>query len=92
MWIDVQHITLEDLNEDTRLIVEVVGMEVALKIVEELGGTRLHVQSPRVIWQRQARRRALVLYTGDNLIEVCRATGLSVRQLRRLLRTEETSS
>lgn len=86
MLIDPDQVALTDLNEDTRMIAEVIGKEMTLKLVEVLGGTRLHIQSPRPLLQRQVREQALKLYDGTNAVAVCQATGLNARQLRRIVR------
>lgn len=86
MQLTPENITHTDLNEDTRMICEVIGMEATLKLVEIYGGTRLCIQSPVSLRQRVQRERARELYDGTNAYEVCQATGLNPRRLRRLIR------
>ena len=84
--LSTEHVRPEDLTADTRMIAEVIGLEATVKLIDALGGTRLHIQSPQPLLDRVRREMALSLYDGTNEVEVCRATGLSVRQLRRVVR------
>ena len=50
------YITYEDLNEDGRLVWDVLGKEAALKLIFAAGGVRLYLPSPYRL-EALARRR-----------------------------------
>lgn len=89
MQLTPEKIRESDLNEDTRMICEVIGMEATLRLIEIYGGTRLHIQSPVSLRQRIQRERAREMYDGTNALEVCQATGLNPRRLRELIKKQQ---
>ena len=70
------YIRYEDLNEDGRLVWDVLGREAALKLIFAVGGTRLYLPSPYRLEARARRRLARELEArGLSRQEVLRVAG-----------------
>ncbi|QXD17020.1 hypothetical protein GQ464_008835 [Rhodocaloribacter litoris] len=72
----LEHIRYEDLNEDGRLVWDVLGREATLELIEAVGGGRIYLQAPHKLRARVRRRLAREML----------AEGLTPDEVRRRLR------
>ncbi|WP_072715505.1 hypothetical protein [Rhodothermus profundi] len=78
-WAYVQY---EDLNEDGRLVWDVLGKEAALKLISAVGGVRLYLQNASRLERRARQRMAReLLARGEDPEKVRRKVRIPLRQL-----------
>ena len=79
-----QEIRLDQLPEEMKELCEVIGFENVRKLMEAYGGCTLYIPCRVVATVRNA--FVLERYNGQNTAELARKTGLTVRQIQRLVK------
>lgn len=75
---DLLHdLTPDDLQGDLRDIAEICGMDVAVRLVEEFGGTTISVPQKRNAFKIAIQRYVVEHYNGTNATELARDLGIS---------------
>lgn len=70
-------VTPEDLNGDLAIVAEQCGLDVAVRLVQHMGGTQLSL--PKYALKRTARRFIRTHYDGTNAKMLALATGMTER-------------
>jgi len=87
------YIRYEDLNEDGRLVWDVLGKEAALKLISAVGGVRLYLQDASRLERRARLRMAReLLARGEDPEEVRRKVRMPVERLKMLTITPVVTS
>lgn len=79
-----REIRLDEIPEDLKDLVELVGMDAVLKMMEYLGGCVIYV--PARSFRRARNRYIRERFTGDNANDLARETGVTLRHVYRVLR------
>lgn len=79
-----KEIRLDEIPEDLRDLVEIVGFEAVLKMIEYLGGCVIYI--PARTFHRARNRYIRERFTGENAQDLARETGVTLRHVYRILR------
>lgn len=79
-----REIRLDEIPEDLKDLVEIVGMEAVLKMMEYMGGGVVYI--PARTFRMARNRYILERFNGDNAYDLARETGVTLRHVYRIVR------
>lgn len=86
----MKEITIQDMpNGDMRLVAELCGVEIAVKLMEQLGGVNIYI--PKLLEKRLMEAYVQRHYTGSNAKELAIKMGKSVRFVYGLVESNRAS-
>jgi len=85
---DPDLVSRDQLTPDTQQIWDVIGKEATLKLMEALGGLKLHITSQSTLERAQRHAAVMELLEGGSALhEVVRETGMPARYVLEIQRT-----
>jgi len=87
---DHQAIKLEDLPEEFRGIVEIIGIDVAMRLVALRGGETIYIPKPERLAAASRNRTIRSEFDGRNHRELARKYGLSLTWIREILACKDS--
>lgn len=81
----IEEITIDDINEQYKYLVEIIGIKNFIKLIKELGGITYYIPKLNTVLSEARNRRIIKEYNNYNRRELALKYGVSERSIANII-------